>query len=128
LGNNYTTKRQEPLEQHSRLPNLMLNGSSGIAVGMTTNIPPHNLGEVCDAEIYLIDHPDTTTEDLMKLVKGPDFPTGGIIIGREGVASAYGTGHGRLVVRARHSSADAPNGRERITATEIPYTGNKANL
>src|SRR5438270_196116 len=101
FGDNYSATRQEPLVLPARLPNLMLNGSSGIAVGMTTNIPPHNLGEVCDAEIYLIEHPDATTEDLMKLVRGPDFPTGGIIIGREGIAAAYGTGHGRLIVRAR---------------------------
>src|SRR2546429_7701823 len=106
----------------------MLNGSSGIAVGMTTNIPPHNLGEVCDAEIYLIEHPDATTEDLMKIVRGPDFPTGGIIIGREGIAAAYGTGHGRLIVRARHTFEEAKNGRERIIITEIPYMVNKATL
>src|SRR5438309_977748 len=128
FGDNYSATRQEPLVLLARLPNLMLNGSSGIAVGMTTNIPPHNLGEVCDAEIYLIDHPDTTTEDLMKLVKGPDFPTGGIIIGREGIAAAYGTGHGRLIVRARHTFEEAKNGRERIIITEIPYMVNKATL
>ena len=128
FGDNYAATRQEPLVLPARLPNLMVNGSSGIAVGMTTNIPPHNLGEVCDAEIHLIDHPDATTEDLMKLVKGPDFPTGGIIIGRDGIASAYGTGHGRLIVRARHAFEEAPNGRERIIVTEIPYMVNKANL
>ena len=125
---NYSATRQEPVVLPARLPNLLVNGSSGIAVGMTTNIPPHNLNEVCDAEIHLIDHPDATTEDLMKLVKGPDFPTGGIIIGREGIASAYGTGHGRLIVRARHIFEEAPNGRERIIVTEIPYMVNKANL
>jgi DNA gyrase subunit A len=128
FGDNYAATRQEPLVLPARLPNLMVNGSSGIAVGMTTNIPPHNLNEVCDAEIHLIDHPDATTEDLMKLVKGPDFPTGGIIIGRDGIASAYGTGHGRLIVRARHTFEEAPNGRERIIVTEIPYMVNKANL
>jgi DNA gyrase subunit A len=128
FGDNYAATRQEPLVLPARLPNLLVNGSSGIAVGMTTNIPPHNLGEVCDAEIYLIDHPDAVTEDLMKLVKGPDFPTGGIIIGRDGIASAYGTGHGRLIVRARHAFEEAPNGRERIIVTEIPYMVNKANL
>jgi DNA gyrase subunit A len=125
---NYSATRQEPVVLPARLPNLLVNGSSGIAVGMTTNIPPHNLGEVCDAEIYLIDHPDATTEDLMKLVKGPDFPTGGIIIGREGIASAYGTGHGRLIVRARMTFEEAANGRERIIVHEIPYMVNKANL
>ncbi len=128
FGDNYSATRQEPLVLPARLPNLMLNGSSGIAVGMTTNIPPHNLSEVCDAEIYLIDHPDSTTEDLMKVVKGPDFPTGGIIIGREGIAAAYGTGHGRLIVRARHTFEEAKNGRERIIITEIPYMVNKATL
>src|SRR5438270_726326 len=128
FGDNYSATRQEPLVLPARLPNLMLNGSSGIAVGMTTNIPPHNLGEVCDAEIYLIEHPDATTEDLMKLVRGPDFPTGGIIIGREGIQAAYGTGHGRLIVRARHTFEEAKNGRERIIITEIPYMVNKATL
>ena len=125
---NYSATRQQPTVLPSRIPNLMVNGSSGIAVGMTTNIPPHNLGEVCDGEIYLIDNPDATTEDLMKLVRGPDFPTGGIIIGREGIASAYGTGHGRLIVRARHTFEEAKNGRERIIITEIPYMVNKATL
>jgi DNA gyrase subunit A len=125
---NYSATRQEPTVLPARIPNLLINGSSGIAVGMTTNIPPHNLGEVCDAEIYLIDHPDATTDDLMKLVKGPDFPTGGIIIGREGIASAYGTGHGRLIVRARVTFEEASNGRERIIVHEIPYMVNKATL
>ena len=128
FGDNYSATRQEPLVLPARLPNLMVNGSSGIAVGMTTNIPPHNLGEVCDAEIYLIDNTEATTEDLMKLVRGPDFPTGGIIIGREGIAAAYGTGHGRLIVRARHTFEEAKNGRERIIITEIPYMVNKATL
>src|SRR5256885_9342417 len=99
----------------------MLNGSSGIAVGMTTNIPPHNLAEVCDAEIYLIDHTDATTEDLMKLVKGPDFPTGGIIIGREGIAAPDGTRHRRLVVRARPTFEEAKNRRQPIIITHIPH-------
>jgi DNA gyrase subunit A len=128
FGDNYAATKQEPLVLPARVPNLMVNGSSGIAVGMTTNIPPHNLSEVCDGETYLIDHPDATTEDLMKLVRGPDFPTGGIIIGREGIASAYGTGHGRLIVRARHTFEEAKNGRERIIITEIPYMVNKATL
>src|SRR5437868_3341753 len=128
FGDNYSATRQEPLVLPARLPNLMLNGSSGIAVGMTTNIPPHNLGEVCDAEIYLIEHPDATTEDLMKLDRGPHFPTGGIIIGREGIAAAYGTGHGRLTVRAPHTFPEAKNGRERTIITEIPYMVNKPTL
>jgi DNA gyrase subunit A len=125
---NYSATRQEPLVLPARIPNLLLNGSSGIAVGMTTNIPPHNLAEVCDGETHLIDHPDATTEDLMKIIKGPDFPTGGIIVGREGVAAAYGTGHGRLIVRARVSFEEATNGRERIIVHEIPYMVNKATL
>src|ERR1700730_4081605 len=99
FGNNYSATKQDPLVLPARLPNLMLNGSSGIAVGMTTNIPPHNLGEVCDADTYLIEHPDATTEDLMKLVGGPASPPGGITIGGGGTAPAYGTGHGRLIVR-----------------------------
>jgi DNA gyrase subunit A len=125
---NYAATRQEPVVLPARIPNLLINGSSGIAVGMTTNIPPHNLVEVCDAETYLIEHPDATTEDLMKIIKGPDFPTGGIIIGREGMAAAYGTGHGRLIVRARVSFEEATNGRERIIVHEIPYMVNKASL
>jgi len=128
LVDNYSATRQEPTVLPARLPNLLVNGSSGIAVGMTTNIPPHNLGEVCDAETYLIDHPDATADDLMKLIRGPDFPTGGIIIGREGISAAYGTGHGRLIVRARVSFEEAPNGRERIIVHEIPYMVNKATL
>ena len=128
FGDNYAATRQEPLVLPARIPNLLINGSSGIAVGMTTNIPPHNLAEVCDGEIHLIDNPDATTEDLMKFVKGPDFPTGGIIIGREGIQSAYGTGHGRLIVRARHTFEEAKNGRERIIITEIPYMVNKSTL
>src|SRR5438445_240588 len=118
FGDNYSATRQEPLVLPARLPNLMLNGSSGIAVGMTTNIPPHNLAEVCDAEIYLIDHPDATTEDLMKLVKGPDFPTGGIIIGREGIAAPYGTGPGRLIVLARRTRYEPERARDRAHLLE----------
>src|SRR2546428_5652515 len=109
FGDNYSATRQEPLVLPARLPNLMLNGSSGIAVGMTTNIPPHNLAEVCDAEIYLIDHPDATTEDLMKLVKGPDFPTGGDIIRGVGVDAAPRTRHGSPVWHAPHTFAEAEN-------------------
>src|SRR5207245_11204421 len=92
VGDNSSATRPEPLVLPARLPNLMLNGSSGIAVGMTTNIPPHNLAEVCDAEIYLIDHPDATTEDLMKRVNGPDFRTGGMTNGVGGLAGACGDG------------------------------------
>ena len=127
-ADNYSATRQEPTVLPARIPNLLINGSTGIAVGMTTNIPPHNLAEVCDGETYLIEHPDATTEDLMKIVRGPDFPTGGIIIGREGIAAAYGTGHGRLTVRARVTFEEAKNGRERIIVHEIPYMVNKATL
>ena len=125
---NYAATRQEPTVLPARIPNLLINGSTGIAVGMTTNIPPHNLTEVCEGEAHLIDHPDATTEDLMKIIRGPDFPTGGIIIGREAIAAAYGTGHGRLIVRARVSFEEAQSGRERIIVHEIPYMVNKATL
>ena len=91
----------------TRLPNLLVNGSSGIAVGMATNIPPHNLGEVCDAISYLIDNPEATVDELTQFIKGPDFPTAGIILGQEGIKSAYATGHGRVVVRAKAHMADA---------------------
>ncbi len=125
---NYDANQQEPTVLPGKLPNLIINGSSGIAVGMTTNVPPHNLGEVVDGLVHLIDHPDATTEDLTRLIKGPDFPTGGIIFGREGISSTYGTGHGRIVVRARIEFELAKNGRERIIVTEIPYQVNKATL
>ena len=125
---NYAATSQEPTVLPARIPNLLINGSTGIAVGMTTNIPPHNLTEVCEGEAHLIDHPDATTEDLMKIIRGPDFPTGGIIIGREAIAAAYGTGHGRLIVRARVSFEEAQSGRERIIVHEIPYMVNKATL
>src|SRR6266436_3489974 len=128
FGDNYSATRQEPLVLPARLPNLMLNGSSGIAVGMTTNIPPHNLGEVCDAEIYLIENPDATTEDLMKIVRGPDFPTGGIIQGREGIRNTYANGRGRIVVRAQTTVEEADRGRMSIIVTELPYQVNKAEL
>ncbi len=98
---NFDTSLKEPTVLPSRLPNLLVNGSSGIAVGMATNIPPHNLGEVCDAIAYLLDNPKAVVDDLMEFVKGPDFPTGGIILGQDGSSSAYATGHGRIVVRAR---------------------------
>jgi DNA gyrase subunit A len=112
----------------ARVPNLLVNGASGIAVGMTTNIPPHNLTEVCSAINFLIDNPEATSEDLMGFVKGPDFPTGGIIKGMSGIKSAYATGHGKVIVRARHRFEEAANGRERIIIEELPYAVNKANL
>jgi DNA gyrase subunit A len=126
---NYDDSRQEPTVLPARLPNLLLNGSSGIAVGMATNIPPHNLGEVCDAITYLIDNPKATIEELGKLVKGPDFPTAGIIQGREGIQNAYATGHGKIVVRARaHITSVSAGGKQQIIVSELPYQTNKAAL
>jgi DNA gyrase subunit A len=125
---NYTAEKQEPVWMPSRIPNLLVNGASGIAVGMTTNIPPHNLREVCAAVTYMLESPDATTEDLLRFIPGPDFPTGGMIMGRAGVKQAYATGHGKIIVRARHTFEEAANGRERIIIDELPYAVNKANL
>ena len=125
---NYTAEKQEPVVLPARIPNLLINGASGIAVGMTTNIPPHNLREVTDAVVHLLENPEATSEDLMRFVKGPDFPTGGIIMGRAGIKQAYATGHGKIIVRGRHTLEEAPNGRERIVVDELPYAVNKANL
>ncbi|MFC1846823.1 DNA gyrase subunit A [Chloroflexota bacterium] len=126
---NFDDSLTEPVVMPSRLPNLLVNGSSGIAVGMATNIPPHNLGEVCDALAHIIDNPDTSVDELMQFVQGPDFPTGGIILGQEGIRSAYATGHGRVLVRAKAFSEDASAaGRRQIVVTELPYQTNKAAL
>ncbi len=126
---NFDDSLTEPAVMPSRLPNLLVNGSSGIAVGMATSIPPHNLGEVCDALSYLIENPQASVDELMEFIKGPDFPTGGIILGQEGIRSAYATGHGRVVVRAKVFSEDATEaGRRRIVVTELPYQTNKAAL
>ena len=126
---NFDDSLQEPVVLPTRLPNLLLNGSAGIAVGMATNIPPHNLGEVCDAITCLIDNPKVTIEELCKFVKGPDFPTAGIIQGREGIMNAYTTGHGKLVVRAKaHISSPTASGRRQIVVNELPYQTNKAAL
>jgi DNA gyrase subunit A len=125
---NFDDSLQEPSVLPARLPNLLVNGSSGIAVGMTTNIPPHNLGEICDAVVYLVDNPDATVEELLRLVKGPDFPTGGIIRGREGIESAYTTGQGRVVLRAKTKELTTKAGKRRIVITELPYQVNKAAL
>ncbi|MFP8952522.1 DNA gyrase subunit A [Natrialbaceae archaeon A-arb3/5] len=125
---NYDDRLQEPDVLPSAFPNLLVNGSSGIAVGMSTNIPPHNLGEVIDATIELIDNPDSTVEDLMDHVKGPDFPTGANIVGRDAIYSAYKTGRGRIRVRAEFEVEEWQNGRERIVVTELPYQANKARL
>jgi DNA gyrase subunit A len=125
---NYDGRELEPESLPTRLPNLLVNGSSGIAVGMATNIPPHNLREVTNAAIYLVDHPDATNADLSEFVRGPDFPTGGLILGREGIDNAYGTGHGRIVVRAVHHLEEMRGGRFAVVVTELPYQVNKANL
>ncbi len=126
---NFDDSLQEPRVLPTRLPNLLLNGSAGIAVGMATNIPPHNLGEVCDAISYLIDNPKATIEELAKFVKGPDFPTAGIIQGSEGIRNAYATGHGKVVVRAKaHVSEIKGAGRRQIVVSELPYQTNKAAL
>lgn len=125
---NFDDTRREPAALPSRFPNLLCNGSVGIAVGMATNIPPHNLREVSDAVCYLIDHPDATLEELMQLVTGPDFPTGGIIMGRSGIRAAYGTGRGKITLRSRTEIEEAKNGRQRIVVREIPYMVNKARL
>ena len=125
---NFDESRKEPRVLPSRFPNLLVNGSSGIAVGMATNIPPHNLREVIGACICVLDHPDATLSDLMEHVKGPDFPTKGIIMGRSGIRAAYATGRGRLMVRARHEFEEFGNGRTRIVITELPYQVNKRML
>jgi DNA gyrase subunit A len=126
---NYDNSEQEPAVLPARIPNLLVNGSSGIAVGMATNIPPHNLNEIIDACTALIDDPDLTLADLMRLVPGPDFPTAGIINGAAEIALAYKTGRGRLSVRARTSIESMDDrGRERIVVTELPYQVNKARL
>lgn len=125
---NYDDSTREPAVLPARLPNLLINGASGIAVGMATNIPPHNLGEVVDALVYLIDHPDATVEELVERLPGPDFPTGGIILGREGILAAYATGRGRIVVRARAHIEESGRGRTSIIVTELPYQVNKAAL
>lgn len=125
---NYDGRETEPVSLPSRIPNLLINGSSGIAVGMATNIPPHNLREVCDASAHLIDHPEATNADLAEFVKGPDFPTGGVILGREGIDHAYGTGHGRIIVQAVHHLEELRGGRWAVVVTELPYQVNKATL
>jgi DNA gyrase subunit A len=125
---NFDGSLQEPSILPARLPNLLANGSSGIAVGMTTNIPPHNLGEICDAIVCLIDNPEATAEELLELVKGPDFPTGGIIWGREGIERAYTTGQGKIVLRAKARELTTKAGKRQILVTELPYQVNKAAL
>lgn len=127
---NFDDSLREPQVLPALLPNLLINGAAGIAVGMATSIPPHNLREVCDAAVHLIDHPDATVEDLFKFIKGPDFPTGGIIMGREAILNAYATGRGRVAVRARATIEDVERRSERkqIVVTEIPFQVNKATM
>lgn len=129
-ADNFDASLKEPTILPAKLPNLLINGASGIAVGMATNIPPHNLAEVCDAIVHLIANPEATLEDLMKFVKGPDFPTGAHIWGREGIRNAYATSRGRIVVQASHEFEEIRGGgdRLRIVFTEIPYQVNKATL
>jgi DNA gyrase subunit A len=125
---NFDDRLVEPRVLPARIPNLLVNGSSGIAVGMATNIPPHNLREVVAARVHLIDHPEAGNEELMAFVRGPDFPTGGVIYGRDGIREAYETGRGRVVVRARAEVEEKDRGGERIVVTEIPFMVNKSRL
>ena len=125
---NFDNKLKEPDVLPARFPNLLVNGSVGIAVGMATNIPPHNLGEVIDGVVRLIENPDATNQELMECIKGPDFPTGGLILGRRGIYDTYTTGRGRIIVRAKTDIEPMPNNRQRIVVTEIPYMVNKAAL
>ena len=125
---NFDETLMQPNVLPSRFPNLLVNGSSGIAVGMATNIPPHNLGEVIDGVVKLIDNPDVSVQELMEVIKGPDFPTGALILGRRGVYDTYTTGRGRIIVRAKTDIEPMGNNRQRIVVTEIPYMVNKAML
>lgn len=125
---NYDDRLKEPVVLPSRFPNILVNGSTGIAVGMATNIPPHNMTEVINAIDLLIDDPDATLDQIMEHIKGPDFPTGGIIMGRSGIRAAYATGRGKIILRARAEIQEMKNGRFRIAVTEIPYMVNKARL
>ena len=125
---NFDEELLEPVVLPSRFPNLLANGSSGIAVGMATSIPPHNLGEIIDATIHLIDNPDADVNELVKIVKGPDFPTGAIILGKDAIKNAYRTGRGKLRVRARIETVEMKRGREALIVSEIPYMVNKSKL
>ena len=125
---NFDDRLKEPTVLPSRFPNLLVNGSSGIAVGMATNIPPHNLGEAVDAMCLLIDNPDAEVAEIMECMPGPDFPTGGMIMGRSGIRAAYATGRGKIIVRAKTEIVEAKNGRFKIIVTELPYVVNKARL
>lgn len=128
FGPNYDESQKEPLVLPAKYPNLLVNGSNGIAVGMATSIPPHNLGEVIDGVIELIDNPEASVEDLMEHIKGPDFPTGATIMGKAAIREAYRTGRGKVVVRAKAEIEELPNGKSQIIFTEIPYQINKARM
>jgi len=125
---NFDDSLKEPSVLPARLPNLLLNGSSGIAVGMATNIPPHNLGEVCGAIAYLIDNPQATTDELMEFIQGPDFPTAAVILGKEGIRNAYATGQGKVVIRAKTDVVSTKEGKSKLVITQLPYQVNKAAL
>ena len=125
---NYDDRLQEPTVLPARIPTLLINGSSGIAVGMATNIPPHNLTEVINGIVRIIEHPETNDEELMSIIKGPDFPTGGLILGREGIKEAYTTGRGKITVRAEAEIEEMSNNKQRIIVTSLPYQVNKAKL
>ena len=128
FATNFDDSLQEPLVLPGRLPNMLVNGASGIAVGMATNIPPHNLGEISDACIHLIEHPDATVDELMNFIPGPDFPTGAIIQGQSGIVDAYTTGHGRVILQARAVVEELRGGRYQVVISELPYQVNKATL
>ena len=128
FADNYDSSEREPLVLPSRFPNLLVNGATGIAVGMATNIPPHNLGETIDAVKLVMDNPDVTTRDLMEVLPGPDFPTGALVMGRSGIHRAYETGKGSIVLRARTEIEETKSGRERIVITEFPYMVNKTKV
>lgn len=125
---NYDDRLKEPIVLPSRFPNLLVNGSTGIAVGMATNIPPHNMSEVVDAVVYLIDNPDAELSEIMEFIKGPDFPTGALIMGYSGIRAAYATGRGKITVRAKTEIVEGKNGRFKIIVSELPYQVNKARL
>ena len=128
FGPNFDESLKEPTVLPARFPNLLVNGSNGIAVGMATSIPPHNLGEVIDATVHLIDNPDCFVEELMDYIKGPDFPTGAIIMGKDSITEAYKTGRGKVKVRSKAEIEELPKGKQQIVVTEIPYQVNKAKL
>jgi DNA gyrase subunit A len=127
-GPNYDESKTMPLVLPSRVPNLLVNGATGIAVGMATNIPPHNIGEICDGAVAVLENPDIDVSELLEMVKGPDFPTAGIVLGRLGIEEAYRTGRGRVIVRARTEVEEMKGGREAIVITELPYQVNKSVL